>query len=118
MGDSGYPEYDNNRLNFCARVAARLQVRYSQKNAEKYNEATFTLQAVQDAVRQLDKTESSIAQEKLATPPEQAKVVGDFARALSPSYFVAERSTKSQANIAEKYIRFAFARSESPATAA
>ena len=58
MGDSGYPEYDNNRLNSCARVAARLQVRYSQKNAEKYNEATFTLQAVQDAVRQLDKTEA------------------------------------------------------------
>ena len=54
-------------------------------------------------MRHLDRTNSSIVQDKVATPPEPAKVVEDFVSALSPSYIVAERSTKSQANIAENY---------------
>ena len=69
MRDSGYPGYDYNGLNSFDRVAARLQERYSQKYAEKDGEAKFTPQAVQDAVRHLDKTNSSIVQEKVTTPP-------------------------------------------------
>ena len=60
MRDSGYPGYDNNGLNSWERVAARFEERYSQKYAEKYGEAKFTPQAVQDAVRLLDKTKTSI----------------------------------------------------------
>ena len=50
-----------------------------------------------------DKTNSSIVQKKVARPPQPAKVVEGFVRALSPSYIVAERSTKSQADVAENY---------------
>ena len=73
------------------------------KYAEKYGEAKFIPQAVQDAVRQLDRTKGSIVQDKVATPPEPAKVVEDFVNALGPSYIVAERSTRGRANIAENY---------------
>ena len=103
MRDSGYPGYANNGVNSFDRVAARLEERYSHKYAEKYGEAMFTPQAVQDAVRQLDRTKGSLVQDKVATPPEPAKVVEDFIRGLAPSYIVAERSTRGQANIAENY---------------
>ena len=63
----------------------------------------FTPQAVQDAVRQLDRTKGSLVQDKVATPPEAAKVVEEFIHGLAPSYIVAERSTRGQANIAENY---------------
>ena len=56
-----------------------------------------------DAVRQANRTKGSIAQDKVATPPEPAKVTEDFVHALSPTYIVAERNTRSQANIAENY---------------
>ena len=37
------------------------------------------------------------------TPPEPTKVIEKFVHGLSPSYTVAECSTKSQANVAENY---------------
>ena len=103
MRDSGYPGYGNDGLNSFDRVAARLHERYSLKYAEKYGEAKFTPQAVQDAVRHLEKTKGSIVQDKVATPPEPAKAIERFVHALSPSYLVAERSSKSQSNMAENY---------------
>ena len=45
MRDSGYPGYGKNGVNSFDRVAARLQVRYSEKYAERYGEAQFTPQA-------------------------------------------------------------------------
>ena len=72
---SGYPGYDNAGVNSVDRVASRLQERYSQKYGEKYGDAKFTPQAVQDAVRQLDKSKTSIVQDKVATPPEAANDV-------------------------------------------
>ena len=39
----------------------------------------------------------------MQTPPEPARVIEDFVNSLTPSYIVAERSSKSQANIAENY---------------
>ena len=63
MRDSGYPGYGNNGVNSFDRVAARLEERYSHKYAEKYGEAMFTPQAVQDAVRQLDRTKGSLVQD-------------------------------------------------------
>ena len=103
MRDSGYPGYGNNGLNSFDRVAARLHERYSQKYAERYGNAKFTPQAVQDAVRVRDKSQNSIVQDKVATPPEPAKVVEDVKRVLRPSSSVVERSTRSQASIAKNY---------------
>ena len=103
MRDSGYPGYDSNGLNSLERVAARFEERYAKKYAEKYGEAKFTPQAVQDAVRLLDKTKTSIVQDKVSQPPEPAKVAEDFDSALTPSFIVAERSTKGQTNIADNY---------------
>ena len=60
--------------------------------------------AVQDAVRQLDKSRGSTVQDKVATPPEPAQVIENFVKGLSPSYIVAERSSRSQTNIADKYM--------------
>ena len=56
-----------------------------------------------EAVREVKGTPTSLAQDKVATPPEPAKAIGDYVRGLAPSYVVAERSTRSQANIAENY---------------
>ena len=103
MRRSGYPGYDNAGVNSVDRVASRLQERYSQKYGEKYGDAKFMPQAVQDAVRQLEKSKTSIVQDKVATPPEAANDVEEFVRALRPHHIVAERSTKSQTNIAENY---------------
>ena len=103
MRDSGYPGYGNDGLNSKTRVAARLHERYSQKYEAKYGEAKFTPRAVQDAVRHLDRTTHSLVQDKVATPPEPAKVIEDFIQGLNPSYIVAERSTTGQANIGENY---------------
>ena len=103
MRDSGYPGYDNDGLNSKDRVDVRLRERYAEKYAEKYGEATFMPEAVLDAVRHVDKAKSSIVQDKVATPPEPAKVIEDWVKTVSPHYIVAERSTRSQANIAENY---------------
>ena len=53
---SGYPGYANDGLNSFDRVAARLNDRYTSKYAGRYGEAQFTQQAVQDVVRQIDKS--------------------------------------------------------------
>ena len=53
MRKSGYAGYGNNGLNSYAKIAARLQERYSTKYAEKYGEAGFIPQAVMDAVREV-----------------------------------------------------------------
>ena len=89
--------------NSSGRAAARLREWRSQKYAEKYGEAKFTPQAVQDAVRHLERTKTSIVQDKVATPPEPAKIIEDWHTTLCPHYIVAERSTRAQANIAENY---------------
>ena len=58
MRDSGYPGFDKNGLNSVERVSARLEQRYSQKYGEKFGEAKFVPQAVQDAVRHLEKRQA------------------------------------------------------------
>ena len=108
MRDSGYPGYDKNGVNSWERVAARFEERYSKRYGEQYGQAKFTPQAVQDAVRVLEKTKTAIVQDKVSQPPEPAQEAEDFESGLTPSYIVAERSTKSQSNIAEKYKRSPF----------
>ena len=63
MCDSGYPGYENDGVNSRSRVAARLDERYGQRYAEKYGSARFMQQAVQDAVRHLDRSKESIVQD-------------------------------------------------------
>ena len=75
----------------------------SWKYKAKYGEAKLTPRAVQDAVQNLHRTTHSIVQDKVATPPEPAKVIEDYIQGLSPSFIVAERSTTGQANIGENY---------------
>ena len=77
--------------------------RYGQKYAEKYGSTGFMPQALQDAVRQLDRTKHSILQGKVATPPDALQSVQEWDRTLRPHHLVAERSTRSQANIQENY---------------
>ena len=60
-------------------------------------------------MRHVKSSTESFAQDKSATPPEPSKAMEQLARTLSPSYIVAERSTRSQTNIAEHY-KSAFAR--------
>ena len=61
------------------RESAEVARRY----AEKSEEAKFTLQAVQDAVHLVDKTQTSIVQDKVASPAEPAKVIENFDSALT-----------------------------------
>ncbi len=106
MRDSGYPGYGNDGLNSQTRVEARLDERYSKKYEGQNGGAELTPRAVQDAVHLLDRTTQSLVQDKVATPPEPAKVIEDYIQGLNPSYIVAERSTTSQANISDNYKSF------------
>ena len=56
-----------------------------------------------DAVRQLDKNKNSLVQDKVQTPSEPARIIEDFVNTLTPSYIVAERSTRSRGDIADNY---------------
>ena len=54
-------------------------------------------------MQSIEKKTDSLVQDKVQPPPEPAKTVEEFVKGLSPSYIVAERSTKSQTNIADNY---------------
>ena len=103
MKDSGYLGYGSNGLNSSERIAARLKTRYSDTYLEKWGEAKFTPQTVLDAVHHVKKSKESLVRDKVATPSEPSKGMEILNRTLSPSFIVAERSTRSQSNIAENY---------------
>ena len=67
---SGYPGYANDGLNSFDRVAGRLNDRYTSKYAERFGEASFTPQAVQDAVR----AQSHSSRIKLRRPQSQRRL--------------------------------------------
>ena len=46
---------------------------------------------------------TSIVQKKVATPPEAPKSISEWDKTLRPHHIMAERSTRSQANIHENY---------------
>ena len=96
---SGYPGYEQDGVNSPALVAQRLDERYTQK----YGHASFTPQAIQNAVRLQQKQQISIVQEKSATPAEAPKDVAEWDKTLRPHHIVAERSVRSQSNVQENY---------------
>ena len=96
---SGWPGYEPDGINAADKVARRLHERYRQV----YGEATFTPQAVAEAVRVHEKTKMSLVQDKVATPPEGLQSIGAWQMTTRPSHIVAERSVQSQSNIHESY---------------
>ena len=66
---SGYPGYEEHGVNSPARVAQRLDERYTQK----YGSAAFTPAAVSEAIKMLEKQKTSIVQDKAATPSDAAR---------------------------------------------
>ena len=96
---SGYPGYEEKGINESSKVASRLHERYT----SKYGSATFTPKAVLDAVNQKSSSKTSIVQDKVATPADAPQAVAQWDSTLRPHHLVAERSTRSQANIHENY---------------
>ena len=96
---SGYPGYEQHGVNAPAKVAQRLDERYTQK----YGSAAFTPAAVAEAIKVLEKQKTSIVQDKVATPSDAAQSIQKWDSTLRPHHIVAERSVRSQANIHDNY---------------
>ena len=96
---SGYPGYDEKGINSSSRVSERLNERY----IKKYGYATFTPEAVKEVVHVHKANKDSIVQDKVATPSEAPKYISEWDKTLRPHHIMAERSTRSQANIHENY---------------
>ena len=96
---SGYPGYEKDGVNSPSQVARRLDERYTQK----YGHASFTPQAIQEAVLLREKQQMSIVQDKSATPAEASKEISEWDKTLRPHHIVAERSARSQTSVHENY---------------
>ena len=75
----------------------------NERYIKKYGYASFTPGAVKEVVHIHKAKKKSIVQEKVATPAEAPKNISDWDKTLRPHHIMAERSTRSQANIHENY---------------
>ena len=81
------------------KVASRLHERYT----SKYGHVVFTPKAVLEVINQKEACKTSIVQDKVATLAEAPQSVVEWDSALRPHHLVAERSSRSQANIHNHY---------------
>ena len=96
---TGYPGYDERGANEASKVANRLHERYT----SKYGTAVFTPRAVLEAIKQKDSDKTSLIQDKVATPSEGPQTIVEWDSSLRPHHLMAERSSKTQANIHNHY---------------
>ena len=89
---SGYPGYETDGINSEDNVAKRIQEVYT----SKYGMAKFTPIKIQELISASFKKETSLVQDKVATPSDAAMAVSEWDRTVRPAHIVNDTSSTSQ----------------------